>query len=210
MKSGKNRKLWTVVGTALTLIGTIDVPEQLGRWRFLLPAEITANSVAVWAFIASGVLLVLYAWDVPERVSQKWGFTNGEGAQSNWFQWVIAISIGCALGAILADEPHYRVVKPVDVVDRLFVNEEVHFDGYAYRHCTFQNVTFVFAGTKSGIFTDNVIYGSFKFRMEENQHTQTVLNLLGMLKGFGMLKELSIVDSAGHIMPEPRFKTIQP
>lgn len=51
--------------------------------------------------------------------------------------------------------------KPISVVNKTFRNEKVVLDGHSYSNCKFYNVTFVYNGTTTIIFSNNEVYGAF-------------------------------------------------
>jgi hypothetical protein len=78
------------------------------------------------------------------------------------------------------------------VLDRHFTNERVPLDGMRYRHCTFENVTFVYQGTDSGIIEDAHLTG-----VNYYSDNPSILAYVSLLKQMGHLPRLTIVDRDG-------------
>jgi hypothetical protein len=76
----KTKSVFGWIGWIFTLIGAIDLPDQIQRWaKFIASlfdvamnwdAELFGNE-ARWAFTGIGVLLLLIAYDVPQKLWSK-------------------------------------------------------------------------------------------------------------------------------------------
>lgn len=75
------------------------------------------------------------------------------------------------------------------IVGKRFFNEHVFLDGYSYRNCTFENVTFVYNGGHT-----EMIDGSFKGIPGVKSSSATVQQMLKILRGIRWLKDNVMVQ----------------
>jgi hypothetical protein len=74
--------------------------------------------------------------------------------------------------------------KPIAVIGKDFINENVPLDGYAYSNNTFTNVTFTYNGITPVQFTNNSVKG---FVLKSDN--QGINNTLETLYAFGMINK---------------------
>jgi hypothetical protein len=91
--------------------------------------------------------------------------------------------------------------KPLVIAGKRFLNDNVILDGFDYRDCVFEHVTFVFNGTTSISMTGNKIVGGFKIKTENPSVDATVM----LLRGLGMLS-----DKLDMMTPGPGFRVNPP
>lgn len=73
--------------------------------------------------------------------------------------------------------------RPISVTGKKFINEKILLDGYAYDHCTFTNVTFVYNGT-TPIMLSNCQQNGLTILSSENLSVMTTVAWLQYFVGF--------------------------
>jgi len=87
------------------------------------------------------------------------------------------------------------------VEKKRFANERVPLDGYIYRDCTFENVTFVYNGTRGVELSGNRLVGKQRIASDNPSIDITIL----LLRGLGGLSETFEVRLApGQRIEPPR------
>jgi hypothetical protein len=89
------------------------------------------------------------------------------------------------------------------VAHKTFMNERIPLDGYIYSDCTFENVTFVYNGTRPTNFTGNRIVGRFRYATDN----PSIDGAMAMLRGLGLLSNAVDFRAApGSIVEFPRIQ----
>lgn len=94
-----------------------------------------------------------------------------------WIQTTEKAHIDTATKFIKWPDPY----NPISVVDKTFINDKVLLDGYAYDHCTFINVTFIYNATTPFHFNYNTVRGPIVIRSDNLAVNATVVLIDGLI-----------------------------